>query len=140
MNDRTLLAVLLGPGMRLMRRWRLSTKFMSLSVLAFVSTLILTLNGASELLDQLRSTQQERQGVAGVQAAADLTWRVLAHRDAMLLETASDVPGGSTTFSWIEPSLKGGRKSRSRLITNRPEINTLTTTTERFKRGYERLN
>lgn len=109
MNDRTLLAILLGPGMRLMRRWRLSTKFMSLSVLAFLSTLALTLNGASALLDQLRSTQQERQGVAGVQAAADLTWRVLAHRDAMLLASVGE-PSSAQPLAEARTALQQARE------------------------------
>lgn len=84
MAHRSIIATLMHPGMHLMRRWRLSTKFMSLSVLAFLTTLVLSLIGMVELLDQRGSTRQELAGVRAIGAVSDLMWRSQAHRDLTL--------------------------------------------------------
>lgn len=105
MAHRTLFATLMDPGMRLMRRWRLSTKFMSLSGLAFLSTLILASNGLRELMEQRESTRQEQQGVVAIQAISDLTWRSLAYRD-LQLGAAHGLPAARQAMSEARQGLQ----------------------------------
>lgn len=84
MAQRSLFATLLHPGRQLMRRWRLSTKFMSLSLLAFATTLALSLHGMLELIEQRQSTRQEQAGVLAIGVVGDLMWRAQGHRDLTL--------------------------------------------------------
>lgn len=84
MYRNTLFATLMQPGTRLMQRWRLSTKLISLSTMAVLTTLVLSLIGMSELIDQRDSTRQEQDGAIAIGAISDLMWRSQAHRDLVL--------------------------------------------------------
>lgn len=83
-SSRALLRRVLAPGMRLMRHWRLSTKFMTLSVLAFLTTLIIAMHGAAVLLDQWQRTAQERAGVDAARVVLHMAREVKIHRDLLL--------------------------------------------------------
>lgn len=85
MAKRRILSRVLEPGMSVMRRWRLSTKFMTLSLLAFLTTLVLALLGSMEILNQLRGTQAEHLGAKVVRELSDVSWDVQAHRDLMVV-------------------------------------------------------
>jgi methyl-accepting chemotaxis protein len=81
MSSHRLLARVLSPGMRLMRRWPLSTKFMALSVLAFLSTLVLALHGVAVSVEQWQRTAQEREGVGMARVVLRASHDVQLHRD-----------------------------------------------------------
>lgn len=70
--------------MRAMRHWRLSTKFMTLSLLAFLTTLILAIHGAAGVAQQWQRTMLEREGVVVTRAVLHMAWLVQAHRDLLL--------------------------------------------------------
>jgi len=72
-----------------MRHWRLSTKFLTLSLLAFLTTLILAIHGASGVVQQWQRTALEREGVVLTRSVLHMTWLVQAHRDLLLAASAN---------------------------------------------------
>lgn len=92
--DKSLLRRLLGPGMRLMRRWRLSVKFSVISGLAFAITACMAVYASRQHWNQVELTSREIAGLQQIKAATSLTWLIQSRRAWL----QSPEAGGSETW------------------------------------------
>lgn len=84
-------AWLLQPGVRLMQRWNLTTKFTALSCMAIAMVLCMAIYGATQQWRQLRITEQEIVGVDLVRHVTRLATLTQAYRDLLHVQAS----GGS---------------------------------------------
>jgi methyl-accepting chemotaxis protein len=80
---------ILGPGMRLARNWKLSTKFTVLSGMGMFVVMALTVYSLVAYLHDLRITQDELRGVSGVRAVTHLADSLQVRQSALSAVTAN---------------------------------------------------
>lgn len=94
--DKGFLRWVLGPGMRLMRRWKLAVKFSVISGLAFAITAGMAVYASRQHWEQVQLTSREIAGLAQVRDVSRLAWLMQAHRELWSLQmTGGEVPVGA---------------------------------------------
>lgn len=88
--DKGFLRWVLGPGMRLMRRWKLSVKFSVISGLAFAITAAMAVYASRQHWGQVELTSRELAGLSQVRDLTQLTWLMQGHRDLLTMQASGE--------------------------------------------------
>lgn len=88
--DKGFLRWVLGPGMRLMRRWKLSVKFSVISGLAFAITAGMAVYASRQHWGQVELTARELAGLSQVRQVTQLTLLMQGRRDWLTLQATGE--------------------------------------------------